>query len=212
MRGLWKERGRPHRPSPNGESMTYYPVPFLLSTEGYGFWLDSTFRNEFNLATDRPMLPPPWAFGPRRRINHDDSQGSVPEIQAMRDLDLAITAADDAVRFLPAGSHVGPRDASPVPEAPGPHGSCGRGRRLLPGSVASRGTGGGAWGGDTDRGPARRPLAAGLDRWARRGGWRRHAPLSKLPLLVRDGHLVVLLDPAFDTLARETHAFDLYLI
>ncbi len=139
----------PANPSPNGEAMTYYPVPFFISTRGYGFWLDSTWRNEFNLATDRddawrvwhigtdlafevylplvaderpwpyhlidlftqatgrPMLPPAWTFGPRRRINHDDVQGAVSEIQAMRDLDLAITAADDAVHLLPRGSHVG---------------------------------------------------------------------------------------------------------
>ena len=32
------------------------------------------------------------------------------------------------------------------------------------------------------------------------------APLAKLPLLVRAGHLVPLLDPAIDTLAEETSA------
>lgn len=34
----------------------------------------------------------------------------VPEIQAMRDLDLAITGVDDSVHFLPKGSHVGIED------------------------------------------------------------------------------------------------------
>ena len=43
----------PTNPFPNGESMAYYPVPFFVSTAGYGFWLDSTWRNEFNLATAR---------------------------------------------------------------------------------------------------------------------------------------------------------------
>ena len=136
-------------PFPNGEEMTYYPVPFFLSTAGYGFWLDTTWRSEFRLATDRPdawrvwhtgpslayeiylpiegdarpwpyhvidrftaavgrpMVPPTWAFGPRRRINRGDMQNGVPEIQAMRDLDLAITAVDDSVHFLPAGVDVG---------------------------------------------------------------------------------------------------------
>jgi alpha-glucosidase (family GH31 glycosyl hydrolase) len=136
-------------PAPNGEPMTYYPVPFFVSTRGYGFWLDSTWRNEFNLATAHPdawrvwhigpalayevylplpgdprpwpyqlidlftatvgraMIPPAWTFGPRRRIGRGDVQGGVPEIQAMRDLDLAITGVDDAVHFLPRGSHVG---------------------------------------------------------------------------------------------------------
>ncbi|MCK6530293.1 hypothetical protein L6R50_22970 [Myxococcota bacterium] len=139
----------PANPLPNGESMTYYPVPFFVSTLGYAFWLDSTWRSEFNLATEkpdafrawhigpdlafevylpwegdprpwpyhlvdaftartgRPMLPPEWAFGPRRRIGRGSEELGVHEVQAMRDLDLAITAVDDAVHFLPAGSHVG---------------------------------------------------------------------------------------------------------
>jgi len=139
----------PENPYPNGEAMAYYPVPFFISTAGYGFWLDSTWRNEFNLASDhddawqvwhigpqlayevyvafpndsrpwpyhlidsftgvtgRPMIPPKWTFGPRRRINRGDMQAGVHEIQAMRDLDLAITGIDDAVHFLPKGSHIG---------------------------------------------------------------------------------------------------------
>lgn len=142
----------PDNPYPNGAVMTYYPVPFFISTAGYGFWLDTTWRNEFNLATDRndawrawsigprmawevylpdradprpwplqlidrftaatgrPMIPPAWTFGPRRRINRGDRQGEVHEIEAMRDLDLAITGIDDSTHFLPAGSHVGRED------------------------------------------------------------------------------------------------------
>ncbi len=139
----------PDNPYPNGEAMSYYPVPFFVSTAGYGFWLDSTWYNEFRLASDRddawevwhigqdlafeiylpipddtrpwpfhlidlftaatgrPMIPPAWTFGPRRRINRGDTQGGVSEIQAMRDLDLAITGLDDAVHFLPRGSQLG---------------------------------------------------------------------------------------------------------
>ena len=142
----------PGNPAPNGEAMTYYPVPFFVSSRGYGFWLDSTWHNTFDLATDhddawrvwhigpslayevyvpipgderpwpyhlvdlftertgRPMLPAPWIFGPRRRIGRNDTALGVPEIQAMRDQDLAITAVDDAVHFLPEGSHVGRED------------------------------------------------------------------------------------------------------
>ncbi len=128
---------------PNGESMTYYPVPWLLSTGGYGFWLDTTYRSTFDLAdtsadtwrvsaaeprvafevyvdddpyalidaftarTGRPALPAPWVFGPRRRIGSGSMVDGVREIEAMRDHDLAITAADDAVHFLPHLSHVG---------------------------------------------------------------------------------------------------------
>jgi len=160
QRGLdvysWAEEGgvglgenRPagiHNPSPNGEAMTYYPVPFMISTKGYGFWLDTTWRSEFNLvtahddawrvweigpelafevylpkpadtrpwpyqiinlfteATGRPRVAPAWTYGPRRRIGRGSMQDGVPEIQAMRDRDLAITGLDDAVHFLPAGS------------------------------------------------------------------------------------------------------------
>jgi alpha-glucosidase (family GH31 glycosyl hydrolase) len=151
------EPSSPSNPWPHGEAMSYYPVPFTVSTEGYGFWLDSTWYNELNLATDRedawrawaagptlawevylpgpnderpwtyqvidrfteatgrPMVPPPWTYGPRRRIGSSDVQQvegvSLPEIAAMRALDLALTGADDATHFLPRGSHVGREDA-----------------------------------------------------------------------------------------------------
>ncbi len=139
----------PSNPSPNGAGMSYYPVPFMLSTQRYAFWLDETGRSTFELASarddawrvwslgpelawevyvpipgdprpwpyhlidrfteavGRPALPPPWAFGPRRRVGRGDLVDGVPEIAAMRDHDLALTAVDDAVHFLPGGSHVG---------------------------------------------------------------------------------------------------------
>jgi alpha-glucosidase (family GH31 glycosyl hydrolase) len=151
-----EEPAGPDNPYPSGELMTYYPVPFFLSSAAYAFWLDSTWYNEFRLATDhddawqvfdagprlayevylprpsderpwpyqvvdaftartgRPMVPPPWAYGPRRRIGRGSMKSNgvamVPEIQAMRDLDLAITGADDAMHFLPAGSDIGIED------------------------------------------------------------------------------------------------------
>ncbi len=141
----------PANPWPSGEVMTYYPVPFFLSSKGYGFWLDTTWRSEFNLATPdqrgdawrawhigpslayevyvatktdptpwpyqvidrftdatgRPMVPPTWSYGPRRRINVNAMQNGEMEIQAMRDLGLALTSADDATHFLPNGSQIG---------------------------------------------------------------------------------------------------------
>ena len=142
----------PMNPWPNGETMTYYPVPFFLSTAGYGFWLDSTWRNQFDLASDRPdawrawhigpelafeiylpipgdarpwplqaidqftaatgrpMIPPAWSFGPRRRINRGAMINGVPELQAMRDQDLAITVADDTEHFAPDGNDLGHED------------------------------------------------------------------------------------------------------
>jgi len=129
-------------PFPNGPTMTYYPVPFFLSTSGYAFWLDTTWRSQFDFASDRPdawrawhigpsmafeiyvgaplaeldtftqttgrpMIPPDWSFGPRRRINRETLINGVPEIQAMRDNDLALTSVDDALHFLPAASDIG---------------------------------------------------------------------------------------------------------
>jgi alpha-glucosidase (family GH31 glycosyl hydrolase) len=139
----------PDNPYPNGGTMTYYPVPFMLSTAGYGFWLDTTFFNQFELAsettdawraweigptlafevylprasdtrpwplqildtftaaTGRAMVPPDWSFGPRRRINRETIVNGVPEIQAMRDQGLALTAVDDTLHFLPDGNDLG---------------------------------------------------------------------------------------------------------
>ncbi len=143
------QRAGAHNPYPSGEEMTYYPVPFFVSTRGYGFWLDTTWRSQLDLAstrddawrawhvgptlafevfvpragdvrpwpyqiidgftaaTGRPMVPPPWALGPRRRINRHARVEGVAEIQAMRDADLAVTSIDDALHFLPHGSHLG---------------------------------------------------------------------------------------------------------
>jgi alpha-glucosidase len=38
---------------PNGPSMTYYPVPFLLSSNGYGIALRTSARSEFHLGSER---------------------------------------------------------------------------------------------------------------------------------------------------------------
>lgn len=142
----------PDNPYPNGEAMSYYPVPFFVSTAGYGFWLDTDYRSQFELGTEddgawrawsiaptlayevyvaaaddprpwpyqvmdtftaqvgRPMVPPDWAFGPRRRIGDGSTVDGVSEIQVMRDQDLALTVVDDSVHFLPEGSHVGIED------------------------------------------------------------------------------------------------------
>jgi alpha-glucosidase (family GH31 glycosyl hydrolase) len=143
----------PTNPFPNGGTMTYYPVPFFLSTSGYAFWLDTTWRSQFDLASDRPdawrawhigpslafevyvgspadtrpwplqaidtftattgrpMIPPDWSFGPRRRINRGAMIGAVSEIQAMRDNDLALTSVDDTLHFLPEGDDLGNEQA-----------------------------------------------------------------------------------------------------
>lgn len=43
----------PTNPYPNGPSMTYFPVPFFLSSRGYGLHLDTTFRSEVHLGSER---------------------------------------------------------------------------------------------------------------------------------------------------------------
>lgn len=40
-------------PFPSGPSMTYFPVPFFLSSRGYGVHLDTTYRTEVNFAAER---------------------------------------------------------------------------------------------------------------------------------------------------------------
>ncbi len=55
--GLAKGEGQPitdKTPLPNGPSMTYFPVPFFLSTKGYGVHLATTYRTEVHFASERP--------------------------------------------------------------------------------------------------------------------------------------------------------------
>lgn len=132
-----------NNPYPNGPSMTYFPVPFFLSSHGYAVHLDTTYRteiafgnerddawrfavnadhfattvyvNEDPLAsidqytedTGRPPVPAPWVFGVRRRVGVNALVDGVPEWKKMRDADIAVTAIDDAVHFLPALSQLG---------------------------------------------------------------------------------------------------------
>ncbi|MDB4941363.1 MAG: Alpha-xylosidase [Labilithrix sp.] len=41
-------------PGPNGASMTYFPVPFVLSSAGYGLHLATTYRTETHFGSERP--------------------------------------------------------------------------------------------------------------------------------------------------------------
>ncbi|HEX8793755.1 MAG TPA: TIM-barrel domain-containing protein [Polyangiaceae bacterium] len=65
--GVWTEEGglgrgekfqpsyvAPKNPSPNGPTMTHAPIPFLVSSAGYGIWLESTYRSGFVLGYDTP--------------------------------------------------------------------------------------------------------------------------------------------------------------
>ena len=42
----------PQSPYPNGPSMTYFPVPFLLSSAGYGLHIEGSARNESHLGNN----------------------------------------------------------------------------------------------------------------------------------------------------------------
>lgn len=43
----------PENPWPNGPSMTYFPVPFFLSSRGYALHANTTYRSELHFASDR---------------------------------------------------------------------------------------------------------------------------------------------------------------
>ncbi|MBI5509691.1 MAG: glycoside hydrolase family 31 protein [Deltaproteobacteria bacterium] len=54
--GVGQGEGAPpaaENPTPNGPSMTYFPVPFMLSSAGYGLYLDTTYRSEMHLGSER---------------------------------------------------------------------------------------------------------------------------------------------------------------
>jgi alpha-glucosidase (family GH31 glycosyl hydrolase) len=62
--GTWVEEGGvgqgentpagPNNPSPNGPGMTHYPTPFLLSSKGFGLFLEGTYRASFAMGSDAP--------------------------------------------------------------------------------------------------------------------------------------------------------------
>lgn len=63
--------------------------------------------DDFTADTGRPLVPPAWVYGPRRRINDGTLIDGVPEWKAMRERKLPITTVDDAMHALPSGSHKG---------------------------------------------------------------------------------------------------------
>ena len=63
--------------------------------------------DDFTADTGRPLIPPAWAYGPRRRINRGAKVEGVDEWQLMRDRKLPLTAVDDALHVLPSGSQIG---------------------------------------------------------------------------------------------------------
>jgi alpha-glucosidase (family GH31 glycosyl hydrolase) len=65
----------PNNPGPNGPGMTHVPIPFYLSTRGYGLYLETTFRTGFSLGAEDPALFRVYAEEPRLRYRvlvHED--------------------------------------------------------------------------------------------------------------------------------------------
>lgn len=66
--------------------------------------------DDFTRDTGRPMVPPSWVFGPRRRVSNRDQVNGVPEWRALREARVPTTGVDDAVHLLPARSELGRED------------------------------------------------------------------------------------------------------
>ncbi len=64
------ERAQPGRtnPFPNGAGMTHLPVPFVISTRGYGLWLDTTARTGFDMGAELPTAWRIYADEPTMRL------------------------------------------------------------------------------------------------------------------------------------------------
>jgi sulfoquinovosidase len=72
----------PNNPSPNGPNMTYLPVPFYLSTLGYGLYMETTYRTGYSLGADDATLFRVYAAEPRlsyRVFVHDDPKDTLAE-------------------------------------------------------------------------------------------------------------------------------------
>jgi len=76
----------PKNPGPNGPGMTHFPVPFFLSTRGYGLYLETSFRTGFSFGADDPGLYRLYAEEPRLRYRifvHDDPKDTLADYTAL---------------------------------------------------------------------------------------------------------------------------------
>src|SRR6185437_3667922 len=70
----------PSNPSPNGPNMTHLPVPFYISTRGYGLYLETTYRTGYSLGSDDPGFFRVYAAEPHLRYRvlvHDDPKDTL---------------------------------------------------------------------------------------------------------------------------------------
>ena len=74
------------------DDATYFPVPWLLSTRGYGVLVDNTETSYFRLATDSPSA---WSVEVRGAPPNQQ-----PGARAPRELKLRVFAGPDPARVL----------------------------------------------------------------------------------------------------------------
>jgi sulfoquinovosidase len=70
----------PGNPGPNGPGMSHAPAPFVISTRGYGLWIDTSFRTGFSLGADDPGVWRLYAEQPElhyRVLVHDDPKDTL---------------------------------------------------------------------------------------------------------------------------------------
>lgn len=75
----------PTNPSPNGPGMTHAPVPFYLSSAGYGLWVDTAYRTAFSFGAEDPSLVRVEAEEPRLRYTvfvYDDPKRTLADFTA----------------------------------------------------------------------------------------------------------------------------------
>ncbi|MCC6522138.1 MAG: glycoside hydrolase family 31 protein [Polyangiaceae bacterium] len=76
----------PQNPSPNGPGMTHLAVPFYLSTEGYGLWMETSYRTGFALGADDERAFRIYAAEPALRYRvlvHDDPLATLAHYTAL---------------------------------------------------------------------------------------------------------------------------------
>jgi len=76
----------PTNPSPNGINMTNLPVPFYLSSRGYGVYMETTYRTGYSFGADDPGLYRIYAAEPHLRYHvfvHDDPRDTLADYTAL---------------------------------------------------------------------------------------------------------------------------------
>jgi alpha-glucosidase (family GH31 glycosyl hydrolase) len=76
----------PDNPSPNGTNMTHVPIPFWISTRGYGLYMETTYRTGYSLGADDPGLYRIYAAEPHLRYHvfvHADPKDTIADYTAL---------------------------------------------------------------------------------------------------------------------------------